>query len=557
MVKKLLRVLLRAICIPLEVVSAILLAGLLYIVANSHISVPGVQRVRLPEREKIAADSYRIGSSWLRKNQFGTWEMYIEGAPFERGVIYGRLAKELVQKQETIFVRQIRDFVPSSLLRTVLQTGLSFANKDLIYNIPEENLEEIYGVSLSFSDSYNYIAPKYTRILNYHAAHDIGHALNDYAVVGCTSFAVGGDKTNDSELMVGRNFDFYVGDAFAEEKILLFVNPDKGYKFASYSWAGFTGVASGMNETGLSVTINAAKSKVPTASKTPIAIVAREILQYASTIEEAVRIAEKRDVFVSESILVSSAREKKAGLIEKGPGKTGVYFSPSNTLVCANHFQSETFRNTPENQQNIKESDSKMRYDKVLELLAKKEKLELSDIAAILRNREGLNGAAAGMGNPGTLNQLQGHHSVIFEPERKKMWISTLDFQLGPYVSYDLAEIFSTKQAPAHYDTLASDPFRFTRQYRDYLEFRALKLKVFRYTHFNEPLSWNQQDIAHFISLNPDFYATYQTVGDYYAKQKNHAQAVTYYGLAQTKYLPSPAVRKELMHLEKEEKNAR
>ena len=58
----------------------------------------------------------------------------------------------------------------------------------------------------------------------YHAAHDLGHALNDYSLVGCTSFAAWGKNTQDGDIIHARNFDFYVGDEFAKEKeSLLFV----------------------------------------------------------------------------------------------------------------------------------------------------------------------------------------------------------------------------------------------------------------------------------------------------------------------------------------------
>ncbi|HMJ46594.1 MAG TPA: C45 family peptidase, partial [Ferruginibacter sp.] len=249
---------------------------------------------------------YTLHNNWFRKSKSGLYELYVEGEPYERGVINGKLTKELVVRQEDHFGEQIFKLVPSEFKRSFLKDFIGFFNRELEKNVTEEYKEEIYGISKSASDKFAYLGSNYQRLLNYHAAHDIGHALQNLALVGCTSFGTWGAMSEDSTMIIGRNFDFFVGDKFAEDKIVSFVSPTNGYKFMSVTWGGFIGTVSGMNEKGLSVTINAAKTDIPYGSATPVSLVAREILQYAKNINEAIAIAKKRKMFVSESFLVAS-----------------------------------------------------------------------------------------------------------------------------------------------------------------------------------------------------------------------------------------------------------
>lgn len=105
---------------------------------------------------------------------------------------------------------------------------ITFFNRKMHLHVPEEYKAEIYGVSRFALDDYDTFAPPYVRALYLHGAHDIGHALQDLMLVGCTSFAAWDSRTADGQLLIGRNFDFYISDEFAEEKIAAFINLLKG-----------------------------------------------------------------------------------------------------------------------------------------------------------------------------------------------------------------------------------------------------------------------------------------------------------------------------------------
>ncbi len=413
--------------------------------------------------------------------------------------------------------------------------------------------QEIYGVSKAFSDDYDFIGDKYSRILNYHAAHDIGHALQDLSIVGCTSFAVWNQYSEDSSLVVGRNFDFYMGDEFAKDKIILFMKPDSGYAFASVTWAGFMGVVSGMNEHGLTVTLNAAKSSIPNGAKTPISILAREILQYARTIDEAYAIAKSRQTFVSESILIASADDKAAAIIEKSPDRLDIYRPNDSRLTCANHYQSETFKNDEVNLQNIHDSDSEYRFERLNQLLESNFPINPRESVEILRNQKGINDAELGLGNPKAINQLLAHHGIVFQPEKRLLWISTNPFQIGEFVCYDLNEIFSDDNPLAGslaIDSLniPADPFLNSPGYQKFILYKELKNRLFDNIALGKDIEWNAGLETEFIASNPESYITYNMLGDYYLEQGNLEKAKHFYELCLSKEVASEQERSKIQH---------
>ena len=502
----------------------------IYVYNVSDIQVPKISTSFYDSIESIHTDSNhaQIGENWIRRKQDGMYEMYIEGDGFERGVLFGKLAKQLVRDQELAFTNEIQRMIPSKKYLKFLKYVVGFMNRDLPEHVIPEYQHEIYGVSLSASQEFNWIGTNYTRQLNYHAAHDIGHALANMMLVGCTSFATWGARSADSQLVIGRNFDFYVGDEFAKNKIIAFYKPRNGIPFMSVTWGGFIGVVSGMNMSGLTVTINANKSSIPYGAATPVSLVAREILQYASTIDEAIAIAKKRKMFVSESFLIGSAKDHRAVVIEKTPDELDIYTTTNNEVLCANHYQGPQLAHQKLNEEQMQQSASVYRYKRLQQLLNRVEKNTPQQTATILRDYKGLNDADIGLTNEKALNQFIAHHSIIFQPEKRLVWVSTSPWQLGTYLCYDLSKIFLSSSN----DQIASDKFNIGPD-------TILNTSI--YSRLQQYLLLEQRHLHHLevdpnsiVACNPTYYDSYRIAGDILVDQHQVSKAVQMYQKALT-----------------------
>lgn len=525
----------------LVVCTALLLASCGTYKSLHHVPVTEGYNATIPVITRSHNDSVATyGDNFLLQNKHGLYEMYVEGDPYQLGLINGALSQNLISIQEHSFLDKLKEIVPSKFKLGLLRQFLKWYNRKLYLHVPEEYKTEIYGLSRYASKDYDDVAPPYLRMLYLHAAHDIGHALTDLSMVGCTSFAAWGNNTSDGKLLLARNLDFYAGDTFAQNKIVLFIKPDKGYPFMSVTWGGMIGTLSGMNSQGLTITLNAGRSDIPTMAKTPISLLAREILQYASTINEAIAIAKKHEVFVSESLMIGSANDHKAVLIEMSPNKFGVYDVPNSTqIICSNHFQSEAYKDDKNNAEAIADSHSEYRFERMTQLLEQSPKVDPAKAATIMRNTNGLNGKAIGYGNEKAINQLLAHHSVIFKPEQKLVWVSSNPYQLGAYVAYNLDEVFgtdhknSTRSVAIDSLLIPEDKFVHSAAFKNYEQYRIKDRQIEDALETGDALP--QDFISAYQLLNPEFWEVYYKAGVYNYKRGYYAVAKVQFEKALTK----------------------
>ena len=463
------------------------------------------------------------GDSFLQKNPFGFYEVFVQGNGFERGVSMGKVCEEIKKKHERNFVDSFLFLIPSKTYQKFLKLFIRVFNRNLPKYFLPEYLEEIYGLSFSSSSEFNYIAPPYQRVLNYHAAHDIGHALQNIGLVGCSSFVVNGSRTSDQKLLLARNLDFSPSEAFNELKVLYFVKPAIGYKYISYSWPGFIGVVSGMNEHGLCVVLHAAKSKINFSIGTPVSIIAKEILQYASNIEEARAILQKKTSFVSELFLIASAKDQSDVVFEKQVNHLTEYKMEHEELLCLNHLQSATLANDSENLEWKATISSGYRALRLKELLAQHQQINPIVASQILRDIKGCNNEDIGLQNENAINQLAAHHGIIFKPESLEFWVSANPYMMGEMVAYNLKTAFERAENGDLEDlfiqeqTIPKDVFLQSDAFQNFLEYKDGKKLLTEAIKNRQELS--QDWLNNFEKLNPLLFVTHELLGDYHAKQ--------------------------------------
>lgn len=455
--------------------------------------------------------------SWLHTNHGGISELFIAGSPFDMGVKNGKLTQALAHKQEQYFIGFIKELIPSSSMLNYLKYFIAVFNKDLDEYIPVDLQQEIYGISMFASDEYDFIGEKYHRILNYHAAHDVGHTIQNMNLVNCTAFGVQNELTKDSALLVGRNLDFSAGDDFARQKLVVFCKPDTGYNFSYISWGGMIGVLSGMNEHGLTISLNSAKSGIPVSAKTPVSLISRQVLQFAKTIDEAFEIIRLYDSFVSESFMVASAADNKVVVIEKSLDKTALYDSQQSKTVLTNHFQSKELKDTELNKEAIAEGCTMYRLRRTHQLVDNAGMLDEEGVVNILRDKDGLNNQLIGLGNESAVNQLICHHSVVFNPHKRMMWVSQFPYQENTFLAYDLNSVFSddfsAKQASVNRidASIAASDFYNNNGVDTMWNYRAKAKEIKQFIDAERPV--DQADLDALLSLNPQYYYTHYLHG--------------------------------------------
>jgi hypothetical protein len=275
--------------------------------------------------------------------------------------------------------------------------------------------------------------------------------MTSCAVPACSSAAVWGSASRDGTMRHARNFDFPGAGLWEQGPTVVFCRPETGlrYGFVTTRGADVPGVTV-WNEAGITLGTHTRFHKDVSFSGRGIVDLAHEIGRKAETLADAERIAREVPAASTWGILVSSAREQSAVVLEITSRQVEVVRprADHDWLAQTNRYRSESLkaREVAPSAGHIANSDGRYRSVKACVAAgtarsAARGGIDVLDLQAML----GSNGDPEQQGyeraGGGVLAQGISVQSVVVEPQLGRVHVSVGPCPTGhgPYVVVDHA----------------------------------------------------------------------------------------------------------------------
>ena len=213
------------------------------------------------------------GQGWLEQID-GQLVLHLKGTPYEMGYQHGALLKEHCRENMTYLLhekgKELLKIGPLQLSPLPIINSIVEIQRK---HIPQKYFDELAGLAagadLPGAD-----------ILAGNFIPEMFH---------CSGFAVMNSATADGTLYHGRVLDYACDWRLQEHAILIVAEPDGAIPFVNVSYAGFVGSVTGMNLQRVSIGEMGGRG-LGQWDGMPMALLMREVLQTAGTLEEAIDV---------------------------------------------------------------------------------------------------------------------------------------------------------------------------------------------------------------------------------------------------------------------------
>lgn len=194
------------------------------------------------------------------------------------------------------------------------------------------------------------------------------------------------------------------GEALAP--VVTFAKPTSGLRWASVGWPGSAGVAVGINEKGLALLVNPARTRDVRATRAarPVLLLARSVLEQSASLDEAVRTLENTATLGAASYLVVDGRGGKWAVVERSPSRA-VVTRASGPLALGDSLAAAAFAADPLNERVRRLAPTAPRTGRAAQLV-RAPLATVEQMATVMRDRRG----------PGDAARAPGHRGLVYDP---------------------------------------------------------------------------------------------------------------------------------------------
>lgn len=251
----------------------------------------------------------------------------LRGKPAEMGEQFGILAIRNAPDLTGLTQRFLKDSGQELLYPVIVEMA-----KSLKPNFPKHHLAEMEAAAQAADRNED-------RLYFANTVADLSSGF------GCSTIVVQKERSKTGSPLFGRNFDWLPTKGIAEHTLIVVYKGEGKRAFAAITVTPIEGVISGMNDAGLSLTINEIslrKSKDKSAFNpkgTPLLLSFRRILEECSTVAEAEKLL--RGMQRTTSCCLTVCDKNGGAVFEITPKNLEVRPPENGVCCCTNHFRTE------------------------------------------------------------------------------------------------------------------------------------------------------------------------------------------------------------------------
>jgi hypothetical protein len=313
----------------------------------------------------------------------GTRVLFLSGSPEEMGRQHGLLLKKSIRNMVDRILYGVG--VGSSFAKGKwFFREIEEAQQRLAPHMRPEYLQEMDALAFAAG-----VEKEEARLANYFP--ELFH---------CSGFALFGDATTGGRMYHGRILDYLRGVGLEQNAVVIVMKPEHGHAWVNISYAGFVGSVTAMNEKHIAIGEMGGRGEGNWDGK-PMAQLVREVMERASTIDEALEIMRASKRTCEYYYVISDGKRQRAVGVAATPTKFETVWAGNSHPQLPHAVEDAVLMSAGE------------RYEKLVERVKEK------------HGRIDAEGARELMRRPVAMNS--NIHSVLFAPDTLDFWVANAD----------------------------------------------------------------------------------------------------------------------------------